>query len=404
MNKPIQNHSNLRWKRILLIKPNSNNITTNIYQTRFDAPPLNLAYIASYLSDLDVEVAILDTKIKKMNYSQIRKKIKKFKPDVVGISVFVSLVINICYDLAKIAKNVNQECTVVFGGRHPSAKPEETLNTNEVDIIVRGEGELTFRELILKGTPENVDGISYKSNGKIVHNPDRQLIKDLGKLRYPARHLMQNNKYRMFTVRFDTIQMSRGCPYTCKFCYTPVFNKGVWRARPVESIITELKVISQNRKITDIFIVDDNLTVNTRRIEQLCDRIIECKQKKEINDFYFIAQVRVDSIGRAPQMVKKMAKAGFCVVFMGIESINNETLKGMGKGYKFKKVLKALNILHKHHIIVLGNMIIGFNLNESEEDVKQEMHFMKRVDIDELGYSILVPFPGTPIFRELDEK
>ncbi|MFX0024022.1 MAG: B12-binding domain-containing radical SAM protein [Candidatus Hermodarchaeota archaeon] len=392
------------WKRILLITPNSLKVGLNFYQTRFDAPPLNLAYIASYLTDLNVEVEIIDAKVNRLSDKQLKRKIKKFKPDIVGISVTFTTVVNICYDIAKIVKEIDHKCIVVFGGQHPTAVPDDTLKVNEVDIVVRGEGELTFRELIKKGTPENVKGISYKSNGLIIHNPDRDLIKDLGTLRLPARHLIKKNKYKMFSVRFDTLETSRGCPHRCKFCYTPVFNKGLWRTRPVENIITELKVISQNRKISDIFIIDDNLTANPHRIEKLSERIIECKKKKEINDFFFTAQMRVDAIVKSPQMIKKMAEAGLCAVFIGIESPKKKVLDEIGKKISFNMALKAIEILHKYNIIIASNMIIGFDLYATEEDIKEEIKFMKKVDVDELSFNLLGPFPGTPILKEFQEK
>jgi len=400
----IPDRQNLKWKKILLIKPNSRVINTNLHQARFDAPPLNLTYIASYLVDLNVEVEILDAKVKNLSYKQIRKKIEKYKPDIVGISVFLSITINICYDIAKIVKTINPHCIIVFGGRHPSAIPDETLNVDEVDIIVRGEGELTFRELIIKGSPENVKGVSYKSNGKIIHNPDRELIKDFDKNRYPARYLTKNNKYKMFTVRFETVQTSRGCPHSCKFCYTPIFNKGLWRPRSVENIISELKMISHDRKITDIFFIDDNFAANTKRIEKLCERIIESKIKREMSDFKFIAQTRVDSVVKSPQMVEKMAKAGFFAVFIGIESVNEKILKDIRKGFTFKKVLKGIKILHENNIIIIGNIIIGIDLNATEKDLKKEINFMQKIDVDHLNFTTLIPFPGTPILKELEEK
>ena len=400
----IPNRQNLKWKKILLIKPNSRVITTNIYHLPFDAPPLNLTYIASYLVDLNVEVEILDAKVKNLSYKQIRRKIEKYKPDIVGITVFLSLTINICYDIAKIVKTINPHCINVFGGRHPTALPDETLNVEDVDIVVRGEGELTFRELIIKGSPENIKGVSYKSNGKIIHNPDRELIKDFDKIRYPARYLTKNIKYRMYFMRFETVQTSRGCPHSCKFCYTPIFNKGLWRSRSIENIITELKLISYDRKITDIFFVDDNLTADTKRIESLCERIIETKKKKEMNDFKFIGQIRVDSVTKSPQMVEKMAKAGFFAVFIGIESTNEEILKDIRKGFTFKTVLKAVKILHENNIIIIGNIIIGIDLNATEKDLKKEIDFMKKIDVDGLNFTILLPLPGTLILKELEEK
>jgi len=369
-----------------------------------DLPPINLSYIASYLGDLDVVIEILDAKVKKLSSKQIRNKIIKFNPDIVGITVFVSAAINVCYEIAKIVKEINPYCIVVFGGRHPTAEPEETLKVDEIDIVVRGEGELTFRDLVMGGTPEYVKGISYKSNGKIRHNPDRELIKDFKNIRYPARHLTKKNKYNMLTMRLETVETSRGCSYQCKFCTTPSFSKGVWRSRPIEKIITELKMISENKKITDILFVDDNFTSDTKRIEKFCERIIECKKNTEISDFKFIAQVRADSIVKAPQMVKKMAEAGFWIVFVGIESVREEILKNMRKGFIFNKVLKALQILHNNNIIIIGNVIIGFDLNATEEDIRKNIKFLKKVEVDVITFTLLTPFPGTQIQKELEKN
>ena len=391
-----------KWKRILLIKPNYRSNGWDYYN--IDFPPINLTYIASYLSDLDVQVEILDTKVNDLNFKQIKKKIEKFKPDIVGISVFVSAALKASLRVAEIVKTIDPTCQIVLGGRHPTFEPDGSLNSKNIDYVVRGEGELTFRELIIKGSPENIEGISYKVNGKIIHNLDRPLIKDFKRIRIPARHLTENNKYKMLTVRLETVETSRGCPYTCKFCTTHIFNNNLWRPRPVDTIITELKMISHNRRVTDIFFVDDNLTANTKRIEELCEKIVECKEKKEMNDFKFFAQIRVDSIVKSPQMVKKMAEAGFWVVFIGIESVNEESLKDMRKGFSFNMVVKALKILHENNIIVIGNLIIGVDLNSTEEDVKKEIQFMKSIDIDIVSYVILTPFPGSDTLKELDAE
>ncbi len=392
-----------QFKRILLIKPNYRGCEAWFHFIKVNFPPLNLTYIASYLVDLDVEVEILDAKVKNLSYKQIRKKIEKYKPDIVGISVFVSAAINICYDIAKIVKDYNQNCTVVFGGRHPTFVPDETLRVDEVDIVVRGEGELTFKELIFKGTPENVKGLSYRFNGKIIHTLDRPLI-NYSKVRFPARHLVKNNNYSMFKVRIETVETSRGCPYSCKFCTTPIINNGLWRSRPVENIISELKIISQNRRISDIFFVDDNITANTKRFESLCERIIECKKNNEINDFKFNSQIRLDALLKSPQLAKKMAEAGFWMILTGIESIREKTQKNLRKGLAFDKVLKALEILHNNNIIVSGNMIIGGDLNSTEKEIREDIKFLHKVDIEFIPFSLLTPFPGSITLKELEEK
>lgn len=397
------NDLNLRWKRILFIMPNYRMREANRFIQRI-YPPIGLMYIASYLNDLNVQVKIIDAKIENLDNKQLKNKIKEFNPDIVGISVLVCSSIKICNDIAKMVKNLNKNTTLVFGGRQPSMMPEKALKLEEVDIVVRGEGEITFRELIIKGSPEDIKGISYKSNGNIIHNPERGLMKSLNNLRLPARNLVDKNNYTLLGMKIDTIQTSRGCPHRCTFCTTPISNNGTWRPRPVDSIIEELKMISKNRKITDIIILDDNFTANTRRIEELCTKIVECKKKGEMNDFKFYAQIRVDSILKSPQMIKKMSEAGFWSVLIGIESVNDETLKDMQKRITFNEVLKAIRILHLYNISVFGSVIIGFDFNASEEDIIKEINYMKKIDVDILVLNLLTPYPGTPIYKELEEK
>lgn len=394
---------NPKYKKILLIMPNFRMKEANRFIQRI-YPPIGLMYLASYLSDLNVDVEIIDAKCQNLSFEELRKKIKAFNPDLVGISVLVSASINVCNEIAKIVKDVNKDAIVVYGGRHVTALTEETLLFKDVDVVVRGEGELTFRELVIKGIDRSVKGISCKVDNKIIHNPDRELMRSLENLRYPARNLIKKNKYKLLGMRVETIQTSRGCPHRCRFCTTPVSNEGSWRPIPVDHIMTDLKRISQNRRITDIIIVDDNFAVNTKRIEELCSKIIEGKKKGELNDFKFYGQIRVDTILKAPQMVKKMSEAGFWSVLIGIESVNNETLKDMNKKLTLRDTLKAIRILHTHNIIVYGSMIIGFDMAATEEDIIKEINFMENVDVDILVLNVLTPYPGTPIFKELDDK
>ncbi|MFX1452242.1 MAG: radical SAM protein, partial [Promethearchaeota archaeon] len=121
-------------------------------------------------------------------------------------------------------------------------------------------------------------------------------------------------------------------------------------------------------------------------------------------DFKFLAQVRADSIVKSPQMVKKMAEAGFWGVEIGIESVNEDTLRDMKKGLTFNKVLKALKILNDNNIIIQGSIIIGSDLNATKKEVINEIKFMKKIDVDILASDILTPFPGTEITKELEEK
>ncbi|MBD3197567.1 MAG: radical SAM protein [Candidatus Lokiarchaeota archaeon] len=395
---------NHKWKRILLIKPNYRAVGWDFYNMNF--PPINLSYIASYTSDLDVEIDILDAKVKNLSIQQIKRKIQTFNPDLVGISVYVSAAINLSNQIAEIVKEVEPNITVVLGGRHPTFESEECLENEYVDIIVRGEGEITFRELLINGGPEGVDGISFKKHHDIIHNPERKLMskEQYAEIRFPSRHLVKKNKYKMFTVRLETVETSRGCPYSCKFCTTWKVNNGKWRARPIKNVIEELRIISENKAITDIFFVDDELTANTKRVEDLCESIIKSKKAGFINDFKFFAQIRVDDIVRSSKMIEKMAEAGFWVVFIGIESVDEASLKEMRKGITFNHVLKALDILHENNILAIGNLIIGVNLNDTRDDIIRNIQIMKEVDIDIISFVILTPFPGSDTLEEMDKK
>ncbi len=211
-----------KWKKVLLIKPNYKNSDAYMYYIKMNFPPLNLAYIASYLLDLNIDVEILDAKVNNFNCWELKRKIMKFKPDLIGISVYLSAVINESFKIAKIIKQIDPKITVVFGGRHPTFESEQILKRNEVDIIVRGEGEITFRELITKGNPQCIEGISYRANGIIVHNPDRQLM-NYSDVRLPARYLLNGNKYWIYTVRLETVESSRGCPTHVNFVLHRIF-------------------------------------------------------------------------------------------------------------------------------------------------------------------------------------
>jgi radical SAM superfamily enzyme YgiQ (UPF0313 family) len=398
-----KSHS-LNWERILLIKPNFRSIGWDFYN--MDFPPISLTYIAAYLEDLPVDVQILDSKVENLNHNQIKNRIKRYNPDIVGISVFVSAAIKECYRIAQSVKEIGLDIPVVFGGRHPTFEVNDTLKNEYVDIIVRGEGELTFRELIKKGICEGIKGISYKENGKIIHNPDRELMgkQDYENIKFPARYLTKGNKYKMFTVRLETIETSRGCPFSCKFCTTWKINNRTWRSRPIHEIIEELMIISQDKRITDIFFVDDELSANAKRVERLCEQILHFKDKGLISDFKFFAQIRVDDIVKSPSMVEKMSEAGFWAVFIGIESIDEESLKEMRKQITFNKVLEALEILDRNNILSIGNLIIGVNLYDRREDIIRQIEVMKHTDVDIISFVILTPFPGSDTLEELDEQ
>ena len=390
----------MKWKKILLLVANYKTTGYDFYDSAF--PPLALEYIAAYVEDL-VEVRILDSKAAKLNFSQVKKEIENYQPDLVGLTVPVTSAIDTVLQHAKIAKLYGS--TTVIGGWHPTLAVEQTLSSPWIDILVRGEGEFTFRELIEKGSPLNIRGLSYKMNGKLIHNPDRPFLKNLDELRPPSRHLVRNYKYKIFNMNCDAIETSRGCPQACKFCSTNVVYKQTWRARSVESIIEELEIISENKRVKDVFFVDDNILVNMKRVGRLCFEIIKGKIEGRIRKkLHFFFQGRLDSMAKRPGIVKLMAEAGFWLVLVGVEATDNSRLKIIRKGCNIDQIKRGIEVLHQNGIIVMGNVILGINLNDTLDDVLTTINRTRDLTLDLPSFTLLTPFPATGFYQDMKDK
>ena len=384
--------------RVLLISPYYSYDSTLGPHDSIVLPPLGLEIIASHISDL-AEVRIVDNRLHKMDSKKIEKIMSKFNPHYVGISCNYTSQIYIVYKLASIAKA--QGSQVVVGGWHPTVTVNETLSHRSIDIVVRGEGELTFRELIQMKDPANVKGLSYKKRSKIIHNPDRP-FQDIKYLELPSRKLRSfnaRNTYNYLGFPIDCIETSRGCPYSCDFCSIHNFYKGAYRHREISEIINEIKSKEVMNHSGFIFITDDNFMVNKKYVMELCSAIISNKIIK-----YFIAQVRVDSVVNHPDVFKKMAEAGFVYLFLGIESFSDKTLKKRNKQLEFKQIKKAIKLLHNWGYIIHGNIIIGADLDDTADDLESTIKIAKNIDIDIPSFSLLTPFPGTELMEIVKKR
>ncbi|MCW3988016.1 MAG: cobalamin-dependent protein, partial [Candidatus Bathyarchaeota archaeon] len=190
--------------------------------------PIGIEYLAASIEDLVDEVNIVDM-LQESRHS-FTYFLKSFNPDLVGISMSATEHKS-GLRVALSAKKMG--ITTVLGGYHPTGIPDELLTHKQVDMVIRGEGELTMRELVQSGSPEGVLGISYKDNDKVIHNPDRPLIEDLDSLPFPARHLRQH-EYTSPIIRdvaIDELHTSRGCWGRCTFCCEPCMSRSRQRFR-----------------------------------------------------------------------------------------------------------------------------------------------------------------------------
>ncbi len=372
--------------RILLINP-AKDVPLLDWAMRY--PPLGLMSVAAVLEDHDVE--ILDLKVDKLNESDIRKKMSY--ADIVGISVLTPSV-DYALELCRFAKQYN--CLTVLGGVHPSMDPQ-LVNNPEVDIVVRGEGEFSFKEIADGKSPKNIAGISYEDEGKIIHNPDRPPV-NLNALPFPRRDLVSkyNNRYQAWGKRLDALSTARGCPYKCNFCCVPKIWKG-YRERTPRDVVNEIKQLDTNAEI--IAFVDDNFCHDMKRVGEICDFIIQ----EGLNDRLYSCFSRIDSIVRNPDIVDKMYAANMRVVFIGIEAATQESLDKMKKKTKLDDIYTACRILDEKGIMIWGGHIIG-NLNDKYEDVEALIKLSKNLPIDIAQYTIITPYPGTELYETAKEN
>ena len=211
----------MAFKRILLIKPSGRHGLS----FAFDLIPIGLEYIAAYIEDVVDDINIIDLEMEpKPIQRTVRKYLDMFKPDLVGISMSATEHSE-GLEIARLVKN--QGIATVLGGYHPTAIPNELLSHPQIDFVVRGEGETTMKELVIKGDAKGINGISYKESDKIIHNPDRNFIKDLDSIPFPARHIRRYN-YSLTLIpnrEYDVLTTSRGCWGRCSFCCEPHMNK-----------------------------------------------------------------------------------------------------------------------------------------------------------------------------------
>jgi len=380
------------FRRILLLKPKGR----KGLGFSADVIPIALEYIAALIEKEVDRVWIIDMEFEKRQFQHF---LDIFHPDLLGITMSATDH-NEGLRLAKIAKD--NDITTVLGGYHPTAIPDELLSHSQIDIIVRGEGELTMKELVKKGSPENILGVSFKKGRKIIHNPDGPLVEHLDSLPFPARHL-RRHKYKDHMNNncreLDVITMSRGCWGRCSFCCEPYMSKSRIRFRSPENIMKELfEIVSFHKgKPLQIFVTDPHFMGDPRRIDKLCDLL----QKHKL-DITFSVMTRADSVVRHPELVKKMCDSGILSYELGFESPNQKDLNNVRKGITLDMQKEAVKILRDNGANVSGTFVIGLP-SQDEEEIKQFPVYAKKIGLMNCAFGIATPFPKTEFYEKLEK-
>lgn len=363
-------------------------------------PPLGVMYCASVLKEHGHEVHIMD-----MNVAGEDSAVDYRDFDIVGISSDTPR-INEAMEFAKIAKEAGK--IVVLGGVHPTFLDEELLYTGCVDYIVRGEGEATFLELVTAlqeddgHDMEKVRGISWlNEEGEVVRSPSRDFIDDLDEMPYPARDLIDLKRYKGLTLAgrpMTSILTSRGCPYDCSFCSANKLTGRTWRARRPAHIVDEMESIMEDYPFTAFCLVDDNFTLNVKRVNAICTEIIERKL-----DIRWWCMSRTDLIARNERLVERMAASGCDTVFLGLESGSQRSLEGYHKESSVELGKEAVRLLKKHGIDTHASFIIG-DVNETHEDIRKTLNYALELNPYVVQFSIMTPYPGTSLFEKIKKR
>jgi len=369
--------------------------------------PLSLISIAAMVPEHDAK--LFDFKIDKFHEKKFRSELNRY--DAVAITSMTPQVYS-ALEIAKMAKE--QGCTTILGGYHPTLVPEFVAKRDYVDFTVRGEGEHTFKEVIdyIDDNKNNVsikqiDGISYiDKDGKVIHNNERQLEHNLDNFPMPRRDLLKGKLYTYLGTTTRQVETSRGCPHNCKFCciikmWRNSNQPTTYRTKSISRIMREVYDVNEREKPDFIFFCEDNFTINVKRTNKILDTIIRSGIHSKM---HFSCQSRVDTLYRNPDLIEKLYKANFRQVFLGIESVHQQSLDAMNKRNTTPAMVKqVVKSLRDKGISIFGGVILGFP-GETQRMVRQNIQNTIDLDLDCVQFTPITAFPGTDFYDEMKEK
>lgn len=406
--------------KILLIKP-----SCTVYKSDPTLPsatlPFGIAYLAGYLLSKGEEVMLLDAlseginniekdKIKtKIGLSdiEIERIIRNFRPDAVGITSMFTAYAHDAHNLAGLVKKIDSKIKVILGGAHVSAFPELSMKDNNIDIVVKGEGEVSFWEIIRaledKRDCLTIPGTVIRKGGSIINNPQRDYIKDLDSLPFPAYHLLPmeiyfktaNDSPYLMHPRMSGIVSSRGCPGDCCFCSIHSVWGHTWRGRGPKNIVDEMELLIKNYGVKEFSFLDDSVACSKERMGKICDEIIKRNLKINWTTPNGISHWTLDEF-----LLDKMMASGCYRITFGIESGNLKTREFIGwkKNFSLEQAKRMTKYANKIGFWTISTFIIGFPY-EDEKSINDTINFAIELDTDFAAFFLLMPFPGTRVYE-----
>jgi len=341
----------------------------------------------------------------------VTQLIREHNPEIIGLSV-MTFQRRTAGRIVELARQLRPSAKIVVGGYDPSLAPE-AYEEMGVDYIVRGEGEITFRELLrtLEGEVElaSICGLSYRMAERWVHNPSRPVNRlEGGQIRLPNRSARVLRGYTLLGRQVDVVETSRGCTYDCSFCSIIEMRGRNFHTYSFERVLADIRDARDHGART-IFLVDDNITLNVRRFAALCQAIIDAG----LNQLDYFVQAMTSAIAdHGETLAPLMRQAGFRYVFLGIENIlegDLQFLRAAAKNTEHKNgnqagnaTLRAIEWLHRNKMYVVGGLIVG-SPEDTLESIETNLEFARRyVDWPYIQHP--TPYPGTPMTEDFRRR
>lgn len=374
---------------------------------KFFWSPLSLIAISKLVKD-DYNVIIIDGNVNR-DYESI---LKEHINDAICIGISAMTGGNQISDgiqFAKLVRSINNKIPLVWGGPHCTALPYETIEHELVDILIRGQGEITFKEVVdaLKAgaSLQGILGVSYKLNNKVLHNDPRPIC-DINNLPDMPWDLINVEDYIRddITVNNRTINLvtSCGCPYGCKFCYEGVAYKQRWTGLSSERVLGEIDRLICRHNINGVKFYDADFFVNPSRVKEICNGIINRAYKLK-----WAASAHVKDIIRLKNDMELIKKSGCTRMLIGVESGSDEMLELINKKTNVEEILEVAKLCNDYGIIASFTFIVGFpfEADKNGADTKALIEYItKEYKIHEIRVHLFAPYPGTALFPIAIEK
>lgn len=373
-------------------------------------PELGILYLAAVLERAKYNISVLPCNLYDDSWDVIRLKMREKGPHIVGVTVTTENRFQ-SFEVLRQAKMAVPDAVTLIGGPHVTNTAQDTLeHLDFIDAVVRGEGEETLLEICESlrtgGSFEGIRGVSFRnSNGLIIHNQSRQPIEDLDELPFPARHLVDHDRYNF---RVDVpgvgllpaanIMTSRGCPFNCNFCATPAnWGRHVRTISP-SRVIEEMKLVVKNYGVKVIWFYDDTFNINQKRVEELCRLIIA-----EHLEIFWFCEVRIDVLSK--ELLSIMKEAGCFHIGFGVEAgserVRREIVRKNFDTDQARRVVQWCNELD----IIANPFFVVSHPTETPAELEETLRIMKEFEgKSQQSVSILHIYPGTDLEQVAREK